>query len=169
MELASIFSWVSQNAIALFALGLSIWGFVLPFLASRHADVVVRFTREEKGQTRVMINNYGATRATEVTLSFKNEDNSEWIPRMQNRDLRKPIPALWPGDTIAPSIEIPMERHGLIQVSVSWKDKRHKVQERTSTVATYALPTFESVGALRGDVDKLLKFQRDEVNRRPRR
>lgn len=167
MELAEVFSLLVPNGIALIALGLSIWGFVLPYLKSRHADVVVRFTKEGS-DTRVTISNYGACKATEVTLEFTNEDGSEWNPSMYQRDLRKPIPALWPGDTIAPSIRIAMGRHALIQAHVSWKDKRRKVQNRSSTVATYAIPAYDSIGAMRKDLDALLKEQSNEKARRRR-
>lgn len=167
MESAEVFSLLVPNGIALIALCLSIWGFVLPFLASRHADVIVRFTTEGS-TTALMISNYGACKATDVTLSFQSEDGSEWVPGMFHRDLRKPIPALWPGDTIAPRISIGLERHGLIQARVSWKDKRRKVQQRTSTVATYALPAFESLSAMRKDLDALLKEQSNEKARRRR-
>lgn len=167
MESVEVFSLLAPNGIALVALGISIWGFVVPFFASRHADVIVRFTTEGS-TTALMISNYGACKATDVTLSFQCEDGSDWVPGMFHRDLREPIPALWPGDTIAPRISIAMERHGLIQARVTWKDKRRKVQQRTSTVATYALPAFESLSAMRNDLDSLLKEQRNAKMRQRR-
>lgn len=164
MTSAEVWHWITDNAVAIAALVLSFLAFVLPFFASLRADVVVRFTMDNQ-QTRLLISNYGSAKASDVKLSFTKEDGTEWIPKMHIRDLRTPIPALWPGDSICPRIDIPMAMHALIQVTVSWKDNRLRRQQRKSTVATYALPNFESVGVMRQDVDKLLKAHRDQSMR----
>ncbi|MHA7275544.1 hypothetical protein ACX80O_03295 [Arthrobacter sp. Hz1] len=144
------------------ALAISLFLLLRGLLSNREAHLTARFHAEsgKHPRTFIVISNHGPAEAREIHVSFAGEDGKEWVPHTQGHDIRKPIPFLGAGDLYRQSLLIPMDDHGLITLTLSWKDKRLKRQERRSSALSFGMPEHLSLGEMRRELDELKEIER---------